>query len=202
MGPPLAAAMLLPCPGGPVEAEFYRYKDSAGHTVYVDDLVKVPEQYLDQIKVYREKYDGLPADVKRQLEEKEAQNQAVDVVIADNKILVPVRLTVADRHIEVMLLLDTGASITTLYEPVARQLEFKDVHQAKGRVAGGKEIDFTLAKLDRVNVGPFEKRDILVGIMALEGKNLEYAGLLGMNFLQHFSYDIDFDRQEMTWTPK
>ena len=40
-------------------SEFYKYVDDQGRVFYVDDLGKVPETYLDQIKVYREKYDNL-----------------------------------------------------------------------------------------------------------------------------------------------
>jgi predicted aspartyl protease len=40
-------------------SEFYKYVDDQGRVFYVDDLDKVPEPYLDQIKVYREKYDDL-----------------------------------------------------------------------------------------------------------------------------------------------
>ena len=40
-------------------AEFYKYVDEQGRVFYVDDLGKVPEAYLNQIQVYREKYDNL-----------------------------------------------------------------------------------------------------------------------------------------------
>ena len=38
---------------------FYKYVDDKGRVFYVDDLGKVPEEYLNQLKVYREKYDNL-----------------------------------------------------------------------------------------------------------------------------------------------
>jgi hypothetical protein len=46
-------------------AEFYKYVDKDGQTFYVDDLSKVPPEYMDQVNVYKEKYDHLPADSKR-----------------------------------------------------------------------------------------------------------------------------------------
>lgn len=45
-----------------VRAEFYKYIDKDGKIFYVDDLSKVPPEYQDQIKVYKEKYDHLPED--------------------------------------------------------------------------------------------------------------------------------------------
>ena len=45
-----------------VRSEFYKYVDKDGKIFYVDDLGKVPPEYRDQIKVYKEKYDYLPED--------------------------------------------------------------------------------------------------------------------------------------------
>ena len=45
-----------------VRSEFYKYVDKDGKIFYVDDLGKVPPEYQDQIKVYKEKYDYLPED--------------------------------------------------------------------------------------------------------------------------------------------
>jgi len=56
----LFSAGLIICT--PVRAEFYKYVDKDGKIFYVDDLSKVPPEYRDQIKVYKEKYDHLPED--------------------------------------------------------------------------------------------------------------------------------------------
>jgi predicted aspartyl protease len=57
-----------------LRAEFYRYVDKQGRTYYVDDLGKVPPEYRDQINVYKEKYDQLPADQRKaKLEEDQKQ---------------------------------------------------------------------------------------------------------------------------------
>ena len=45
-----------------VRSEFYKYIDRDGKIFYVDDLSKVPPEYQDQIKVYKDKYDYLPED--------------------------------------------------------------------------------------------------------------------------------------------
>jgi clan AA aspartic protease (TIGR02281 family) len=39
---------------------FYKYIDRDGNLCFVDDLTKVPLEYRDQVKVYKEKYDHLP----------------------------------------------------------------------------------------------------------------------------------------------
>ena len=62
----IIALLILFCAGliicTPVGAEFYKYVDKDGKIFYVDDLSKVPPEYRDQIKVYKEKYDHLPED--------------------------------------------------------------------------------------------------------------------------------------------
>jgi predicted aspartyl protease len=60
-----------------LQAEFYRYVDNQGRVYYVDDFGKIPEEYQDQVKVYRERHDDLSeADRSRALEmERERQQQ-------------------------------------------------------------------------------------------------------------------------------
>ncbi|MCP4628123.1 MAG: hypothetical protein GY850_32090 [bacterium] len=54
-------------------SEFYKYVDEQGRVSYVDDLGKVPEAYLDQIKVYREKYDNLSGQERSQALQRERE---------------------------------------------------------------------------------------------------------------------------------
>jgi hypothetical protein len=57
------------------QAEFYKYVDKDGRIFYVDDLTKVPPEYMDQVNVYKEKYDHLPADQRKSRLEQEQQQQ-------------------------------------------------------------------------------------------------------------------------------
>lgn len=59
-------------------AEFYKYVDQDGRTFYVDDLGKVPLEYRDQVNVYKEKYDHLPAD-QRNIQLKQDQQQQAEM---------------------------------------------------------------------------------------------------------------------------
>lgn len=52
-------------------AEFYRYVDKQGRIHFVDDLSKIPPEYREKPKVYREKYDHLPEQERTIMMEKE-----------------------------------------------------------------------------------------------------------------------------------
>ena len=58
-----------------LRAEFYKYVDKEGRIFYVDDLSKVPPEYMDQVNVYKEKYDHLPAEQKKSRLQQEQQQQ-------------------------------------------------------------------------------------------------------------------------------
>jgi len=54
-----------------LRAEFYKYVDDEGNIFYVDDLSRVPEKYLNQVKVYREKYDNFSEEERSRALERE-----------------------------------------------------------------------------------------------------------------------------------
>ena len=187
-----------------VYGEFYRYKDNNGKTRYVDDMVKVPPAYRDQLQIYDEPLDYLSEEEKLELKKRENLQESLNtnVVITGNNIIIPVKLANGGKEIEVFLVLDTGASITTLHRSAAEKLDIKDTRKATARVAGGDEITFDVAKLERVTVGPYEKNNLLVGIVDYQGGPSPHNGLLGMNFLQHYEYVIDYENKMIRWNPK
>ena len=56
-----------------LQAEFYKYVDKEGRVFYVDDLSNVPPEYLDQVDVYKEKYDHLPEGERKSKQQQEQQ---------------------------------------------------------------------------------------------------------------------------------
>jgi predicted aspartyl protease len=63
------------CCGLPVSAEFYKYTDNSGRTVYVDEVWKIPAEYQNQVGRYAEKFDHLPENQKTQAVESDQERQ-------------------------------------------------------------------------------------------------------------------------------
>jgi predicted aspartyl protease len=222
-----------------LQAEFYKYVDKEGRIFYVDDLSKVPPEYMDQMNVYKEKYDHLPAEQKKSRLEQEQQQQEelelerqrqmelelqqaaekeeaqrkqeeqlakqkeleTPISIKGNRIFVPVTIGNQGVEVQALLVLDTGASHTVVFRALADQLNIIALKKMLPQVAGGQRIYSELGEVSYLKVGPRKVNKAKVLIINHEGPPVSYQGLLGMNFLKNFQYNIDFKRQVIQWLP-
>jgi predicted aspartyl protease len=122
-----------------------------------------------------------------------------NIIIQNNQILLPVTLGYQSSETTALLLLDTGASITVLHRDIADSLA---IHQRTPSVlfsAEGRRIESALAQLSYIKIGPLKKENVLVSIIEHKDPAVDRQGLLGMNFLRDFEYQIDFKRKKIIW---
>jgi predicted aspartyl protease len=121
------------------------------------------------------------------------------ILIKGHQIFIPVRLVYHSQMIQVMLLLDTGATTTVIYDEAASRLNLWKREKSYSIVADGRKIYSERACLDYIMVGPHKFKNFQVSIINYSGNNDHYTGLLGMNFLKNLKYNIDYSNQIITW---
>lgn len=160
-------------------------------------LEQSEERYYLEIQEAPENKSGELADESQGYSELETQ-----VIIRRNQVLVPAVLGYEGNELEVLLVLDTGADIIALHQDIADQLKVRISKVAKAQVAGGKKIRFKLTRLSYVQVGPHRMENVLAGIINYKGPPVDHDGLLGVNFLRHFEYSIDYKNKVIRWKPQ
>jgi hypothetical protein len=109
-------------------------------------------------------------------QEKLADNNETPVIINGNQVLVPVTLGYGSKEIETMLLLDTGASIITLFREIFEQLEISQTQKAMFTLAGGQNIESAVAKLSYAKVGPVVKKDNMQALSSIRALKASSRG--------------------------
>jgi len=171
----------------PVLADFFQYIDANGTLVMVDDASKVP-------KKYRKMMQATKAETTETV-------KCTGVIVKNNKVFVPVKFSYRGNTVETRLLLDTGASMTMITTDLANRLGIKPSNTERGltRVADGRVLTTSITRLDYIAVGPKMKHNVQVSITPTTGSPVPFDGLLGMNFLSDFKYQLDVNTQTIDW---
>jgi len=121
------------------------------------------------------------------------------VAIVGNQVLVPVTISYRGRSTQATLLLDTGASVTSISVGIAVHLgvEPADTNPTLALVADGRTVSARCFTADALAVGPKALAPLRVGIMP--GSLPGFDGLLGMDFLKTVRYQVNFSRNVIEW---
>ena len=155
---------------------------------------------FDDAKMYLyglEQYDDFRASAQQlleQIDKHELGQQAIALTKLGAHYLVPARI---DHNQSVDLLLDTGATLSVMskasFDRINRGAQF--IRRAAMNTAGGR-AHALIYRFESLNVGGFVVKDIEFAVMRLS--EMEQAdGLLGMNFLQRFAFQIDQENHSL-----
>lgn len=197
-------------------AGIYKYRDSTGRLIFVDDEQKIPAHYRDEVTPLSEANDAIivydnaviEASQPPAIEPEEAatsqdtashKSHQTPVVINGNRVLVPVEVTLGNRSLQLSLLLDTGASTTVLHRESLEGLDLPSGKSYKARVAGGGIVKSKKIKFRKIAIGPFEIDKASAMVISLKDRRVPFDGMLGMDFLRSHPYRIDFKNEIITW---
>jgi clan AA aspartic protease (TIGR02281 family) len=129
-----------------------------------------------------------------------SDGNSTPVIIRGNQVLVPVTLAYRGRSVNATLLLDTGATVTTINERCAAALgvEPGETETSSSTVADGRRVSSSMFVTDSILVGPSRIANVRTSILPGSG-GAGHDGLLGMDFLKNFRYHIDFSRNRIDW---
>ncbi len=103
------------------------------------------------------------------------------------------------------LLIDTGASISVLakwfFDQAEGQLNANFVGNGTIDTAGGR-VEAPIYRFDYFAIGEYRVSDIEFVIMELSQGDRNSQGLLGMNFLKHFKFNLDQDNEYLVLEPR
>jgi predicted aspartyl protease len=177
----------------------YSWRDSAGVRHFsnqmplgdVEDLIITPENNPGTGTAISDA--PYPSGANRELRQK------TPIRFVGNRILVPVTLGHHGKEVQTLLLLDTGATSTTLHPKVAMELSLRNMAAGRAVVADGRSVLIGNTRIDYLQVGPHRLNNFDVSVIDYKGSYSEDSGLLGMNFLKHVKYDIDLTNRVINW---
>jgi predicted aspartyl protease len=128
-------------------------------------------------------------------------DEPTKVKIRGNTVLVPVSLVFGGNEVDVHLILDTGAAVTTINSEIADQLSINlsKARKTRVQVVGGAVIEAGVVRINSLTVGPHTKRNWDIVVVPHKGSAARYDGLLGMDVLRGMKYSVDFKKQVIIW---
>jgi len=174
----------------PAQADVYRWVDAQGTIHFAQDHGQVSAAYRAQLRTVR---PGTPTPTV----ETPAVGGRYQVRYESENHLIRVTVRLNDR-VSAPFYVDTGSTALVIPAAVAERLgvDPRSTGTAMLRTAMGP-VEVQTLRLDSVRLGPAE----VSGVSAAVAPGLE-IGLLGGEFLNHFSYTVDPETQTLTLIPR
>jgi hypothetical protein len=176
----------------------YKYEDSNGISFWVDDERKIPPEFRNKITPGTKNIEK-PKSFSEQVPA-EKLHSSTKISIVDNTIIIPVIFRNKGRNVKARMILDTGASVTTMYSNLASKLLLNRNRLTKVRSinANGISSDSMLTLVDLIEVD--DKILANSEVMVIPSHSTIGAdGLLGNSFLRNFNFTIDYEQQLLRW---
>ncbi len=169
---------------------------------YVNSIAKFRscfEQYATPRNraIYPDFFDGIDTELEKI--RLSVKTESAPISKNNNSLIVTVRI---NDELEVPLVLDTGATITTISKALATRLGIDLAGKPTGSsvLADGNVVPITYIKLDSIAVGSAIRQDVPVAVLDKPpGSGAD--GLLGMSFLKHFIIQLNIDNQKVELIP-
>jgi predicted aspartyl protease len=194
-----ALALTLTLLTTPAAADIVKYTDDRGTTHYVEGLESVPQQYRARAVPLGLHNDGSTAALRGDAVAAPAAKGGATITYAPGqRIMVNAMI---NGSTSAQLLLDTGAD-RTMINPRVLAAAGASLARPVGSavvsgVAGSQEMQF-------VTINSLEVAGATVGRLTVAAHGIDGAGdgLLGRDFLDQFSVNIDSAKGVVTLTPK
>ena len=107
---------------------------------------------------------------------------------------------VLNGRVKARLFMDTGSTVTFITQNIARELNLstKTAQSVEAMTSDGRKQQMPLLFLDSMRVGTAEAQHVAVAVLPKQSDQMPYMdGLLGMSFLSHFNFKIDYERNKL-----
>ncbi|VAX26843.1 hypothetical protein MNBD_NITROSPINAE05-818 [hydrothermal vent metagenome] len=198
------------------EAGMYTWKDSKGKTHFTDSLHKIPLKFRKRDQGFKKYKSARPAlgsptarPGKLSLSRKPVRSSYTPGKLGNQEFVIPLIQTpggnfmvevLFDNRVKAMLMVDTGASLVTISEKIAKQLGYRTNSRSAEipfTTAGGM-VWMPMVAFNSVQVGGAKVEMVEASV---NNKMGEMDGLLGMSFLGDYRVEMDTARSQMILKP-
>lgn len=128
------------------------------------------------------------------------EQSSTRIRIVSGRVVVPVTMKAGATAVRLELVLDTGATHTTIHDGVLSRLpvDSKGFKSSQAILADGRTIRSRVARIDSLAVGPHSMSSVDLEVIPFQGSGI-HDGLLGMDFLGRHRYQIDMEHEVIRW---